>query len=333
MRPPLRSTGPQAEPLRRTRRLPAGPRTAGDRWGRRSGSWTGQAGPAVDRATAAAADARRHAASAGGRTPGGPRRQPAAPPTRTRRPAAGRRRPDYLGRLRFARGRELALKDGAPSVVAACRAGRRFKSLPTRNGAAAAVLIQRAGRRPCRSREGVRDARVQTSRRLRPGASRARRGARLARGCGSGQGGVDRSACPPPAHHQDRAVEPAEVLTLNALSIDPDDSVAVAARKLIESGVGAAPVIDAEGRLQGMISEGDLPRRPVKPGLRFSANGSVAPPWSCVCTLSISAALALHATQTGLARLAARARRSEPRQRGHEGGPCHPGLDRQRPPW
>lgn len=47
-------------------------------------------------------------------------------------------------------------------------------------------------------------------------------------------------------------------MTSDVLSIDPDDSVGVAARKLSERGVSAAPVIDAEGRLQGVISEGDL---------------------------------------------------------------------------
>ena len=112
-------------------------------------------------------------------------------------------------------------------------------------------------------------------------------------------------------------MEPAEGMTLNALPIDPDDSVAVAARKLTESGVGAAPVIDAEGRLQGMISEGDLPRRPVKLGLRFPGNGSVAPPRSCACTLGISGARALHAAQIGLMR--ARLRGPDGRSLANEG--------------
>ncbi|MBR0683856.1 CBS domain-containing protein [Roseomonas eburnea] len=47
-------------------------------------------------------------------------------------------------------------------------------------------------------------------------------------------------------------------MTSDVLSIDPDDSVGIAARKLSERGVSAAPVIDAEGRLIGVISEGDL---------------------------------------------------------------------------
>lgn len=91
-------------------------------------------------------------------------------------------------------------------------------------------------------------------------------------------------------------MEPAEVLTLAALPIDPVGRVAVAARKLPGRGVGAAPAIDAERRLQSMSNEGK------KLGLRLSAKGSPAPPWSCVCTLSIPAALALHATSTGPAR-------------------------------
>ena len=97
-------------------------------------------------------------------------------------------------------------------------------------------------------------------------------------------------------------MEPAEVLTLDTLSIDPVGSVAVAARKLSGRGVSAAPAIGAEGRPHGMVGEGDLLRPPVKPGLRLSAKGSAAPPWSCACTQSISAALALHATQTGVVR-------------------------------
>ncbi|GAA0604119.1 hypothetical protein GCM10009416_47140 [Craurococcus roseus] len=40
-----------------------------------------------------------------------------------------------------------------------------------------------------------------------------------------------------------------------------------------------------------------------KLGLRLSAKGSPAPPWSCVRTLSIPAALALHAMPIELARV------------------------------
>jgi CBS domain-containing protein len=50
------------------------------------------------------------------------------------------------------------------------------------------------------------------------------------------------------------------MMTRDVLSVDPDESVPAAARKLTERGVSAAPVIDAEGRLQGIISEGDLLR-------------------------------------------------------------------------
>lgn len=52
----------------------------------------------------------------------------------------------------------------------------------------------------------------------------------------------------------------ASVMTRDVLFLSPNDTVAEAARKLGERGVSAAPVVDAEGRLLGIVSEGDLLR-------------------------------------------------------------------------
>ncbi|CAH2600750.1 CBS domain-containing protein [Rhodovastum atsumiense] len=55
-------------------------------------------------------------------------------------------------------------------------------------------------------------------------------------------------------------MDAASVMTRDVLSVGPDDTVAEAARKLAGRGVSAAPVLDAEGRLLGIVSEGDLMR-------------------------------------------------------------------------
>ena len=52
-----------------------------------------------------------------------------------------------------------------------------------------------------------------------------------------------------------------EIMSVNVLTVSPDTHVREVARKLIERGVSAVPVVDGEGRLLGIISEGDLMRR------------------------------------------------------------------------
>jgi CBS domain-containing protein len=47
-------------------------------------------------------------------------------------------------------------------------------------------------------------------------------------------------------------------MTTEVLSFRPDDNVADAMTGLIERGVDAAPVVDGEGRVVGIISTGDL---------------------------------------------------------------------------
>lgn len=50
------------------------------------------------------------------------------------------------------------------------------------------------------------------------------------------------------------------IMTREVITARPDDSVAKIARLLSEHGISAAPVCESDGRLLGMISEGDLMR-------------------------------------------------------------------------
>jgi CBS domain-containing protein len=52
-----------------------------------------------------------------------------------------------------------------------------------------------------------------------------------------------------------------EVMTVGAVTVRTDSSVAYAARVMIECGVSGLPVVDARGKLAGIITEGDLLRR------------------------------------------------------------------------
>lgn len=53
----------------------------------------------------------------------------------------------------------------------------------------------------------------------------------------------------------------ADVMTRRLITIDPDSSVADAAKSMLENRISGIPVIDAQGRLVGLISEGDLLHR------------------------------------------------------------------------
>jgi CBS domain-containing protein len=48
------------------------------------------------------------------------------------------------------------------------------------------------------------------------------------------------------------------IMTRNVVSVRPDDGTAAVAQTLTEHGISAAPVVDASGKLLGIISEGDL---------------------------------------------------------------------------
>jgi len=53
-----------------------------------------------------------------------------------------------------------------------------------------------------------------------------------------------------------------DVMTRNVVTVAPDAPVTLVARMLIKRRISAVPVVDAKGQLAGIVSEGDLMRRP-----------------------------------------------------------------------
>ncbi|MCW2236879.1 CBS domain-containing protein [Azospirillum canadense] len=53
----------------------------------------------------------------------------------------------------------------------------------------------------------------------------------------------------------------ADIMTRQVITIDPDSTVTDAAQRMLENRISGLPVCDADGRLLGIISEGDLLRR------------------------------------------------------------------------
>jgi CBS-domain-containing membrane protein len=53
----------------------------------------------------------------------------------------------------------------------------------------------------------------------------------------------------------------ADIMVTDVITLNVDDTVQKAARVLLDHRISAAPVVDAQGRLVGMVSEGDLLRR------------------------------------------------------------------------
>jgi CBS-domain-containing membrane protein len=53
----------------------------------------------------------------------------------------------------------------------------------------------------------------------------------------------------------------ADVMVTDVITVRPDTSTQEAARILVDNGISAAPVVDEEGRVAGIVSEGDLIRR------------------------------------------------------------------------
>ncbi len=53
----------------------------------------------------------------------------------------------------------------------------------------------------------------------------------------------------------------ADVMTRKVVAVAPDDSVAVALKRMLDNGVSGLPVIDAAGTLVGIVTEGDFLRR------------------------------------------------------------------------
>ena len=52
-----------------------------------------------------------------------------------------------------------------------------------------------------------------------------------------------------------------DVMTTDVITVDPDTTVQALATLLAERGISGAPVVDAGGRLVGVVSEGDLLHR------------------------------------------------------------------------
>jgi CBS domain-containing protein len=52
-----------------------------------------------------------------------------------------------------------------------------------------------------------------------------------------------------------------DVMTTNVITVSPETSVQEVAQCLLERGISAVPVVDAAGKLLGIVSEGDLMRR------------------------------------------------------------------------
>src|SRR5579862_3504509 len=52
-----------------------------------------------------------------------------------------------------------------------------------------------------------------------------------------------------------------DVMTRNVVSAQPDDTILTAARIMLQNRISGLPVVDAEGRLLGMVTEGDFLRR------------------------------------------------------------------------
>lgn len=53
-----------------------------------------------------------------------------------------------------------------------------------------------------------------------------------------------------------------DIMTTNVVTIEPDIGVRDIAKRLLSNHISAAPVVERDGRLIGIISEGDLMRRP-----------------------------------------------------------------------
>lgn len=53
----------------------------------------------------------------------------------------------------------------------------------------------------------------------------------------------------------------ADVMTPNVITVTPDSEVREIASLLVEHGISAVPVVDADNRVLGIVSEGDLMRR------------------------------------------------------------------------
>src|SRR5262245_24321521 len=52
-----------------------------------------------------------------------------------------------------------------------------------------------------------------------------------------------------------------DIMTWGVISVEADASITRAAQLMLENGIGALAVVDANGRLSGIVTEGDIVRR------------------------------------------------------------------------
>lgn len=57
-------------------------------------------------------------------------------------------------------------------------------------------------------------------------------------------------------------MQAADIMTRNVVSVGPETSVSEAARLMLENRIGGLPVVDLRGQVIGIVSDGDLMRRP-----------------------------------------------------------------------
>ena len=58
-----------------------------------------------------------------------------------------------------------------------------------------------------------------------------------------------------------KGMKASDIMTLGAATVTPESSLAMAIRCLGDHGISALPVVDRDGKLQGIISEGDFFRK------------------------------------------------------------------------
>jgi CBS domain-containing protein len=76
----------------------------------------------------------------------------------------------------------------------------------------------------------------------------------------------------PCAAWEDRAMNIAEVMNWDVIAVTPGTSIQEAARLIVSHGVSGLPVVDDDGMVLGMVSDGDLvvrrrPRRALPGGM------------------------------------------------------------------
>jgi len=54
------------------------------------------------------------------------------------------------------------------------------------------------------------------------------------------------------------AIVARDIMSTDVFVLHPDDDIPYAAKSLVERGIGGAPVIDDDGKLIGLVTEGDL---------------------------------------------------------------------------